>query len=30
MVVAEWRNLGGADVVAMLLASYELYGCPRQ
>ena len=26
MAVAEWRNLGGADVVAMLLASYELYG----
>src|SRR5262245_180001 len=26
MAIAEWRNLGGADVIATLLGSYELYG----
>jgi 2-methylcitrate dehydratase len=26
IAVAEWRDLGGADVIATLLASYELYG----
>src|SRR5215510_15863615 len=26
MAIAEWRNLGGADVIAALLGSYELYG----
>jgi 2-methylcitrate dehydratase len=26
LAVAEWRDLDGADVISMLLASYELYG----
>jgi len=26
MAIAEWRNLGGADVIVALLGSYELYG----
>jgi 2-methylcitrate dehydratase len=26
MAIAEWRDLGGADVIAALLGSYELYG----
>src|SRR5262245_35297001 len=26
MAIAEWRNLGGVDVMAALLGSYELYG----
>ena len=26
LAIAEWRNLGGADVIAALLAGYELYG----
>ena len=26
LAIAEWRDLGGADVIAALLGSYELYG----
>ncbi len=26
LAIAEWRNLSGSDVIAALLASYELYG----